>query len=217
MQPPGYHVVEQGDWLSKIAFWYGIPQWETIWNHANNASLREERPDPNLLYPGDKVYVPGITAKESPGATDQRHRFRRSGPSTELNLVLLDSEQKPRCDVPYRLSIDGKGFRTVKFEDKTDEEGRVSHRIPVTSERGLLEIDGQSIRLDLGHLDPIESVSGVQARLANLGYQPGPIDGIDGPLTRQAVSEFQADYPPLEVDGICGPKTRAKLKDVYGS
>lgn len=39
--------------------------------------------------------------------------------------------------------------------------------------------------------DP-QVVRDVQLGLYNLDYQPGPIDGISGPLTRAAVREFQA-------------------------
>jgi N-acetylmuramoyl-L-alanine amidase len=61
-----------------------------------------------------------------------------------------------------------------------------------------------------------DGVSGCQARLRNLGYDPGPIDGIAGPRTEAAVRAFQRDYS-LTVDGICGPQTRGKLKEVYGT
>lgn len=46
----------------------------------------------------------------------------------------------------------------------------------------------------------------VQARLKLLGHDPGPVDGIPGPLTRAAVRRFQT-AAGLHVDGICGPDT----------
>lgn len=50
----------------------------------------------------------------------------------------------------------------------------------------------------------------VQQRLAELGYRPGPIDGLNGPATRAAVRAFQAANG-LFVDGIPGPATQAAL------
>ena len=50
----------------------------------------------------------------------------------------------------------------------------------------------------------------VQERLTELGYDPGPIDGILGALTRTAVMEFQKDND-LVVDGIIGRNTIAAL------
>ena len=41
-------------------------------------------------------------------------------------------------------------------------------------------------------------VSGVQSNLSALGYEPGPIDGLFGPLTSGAIREYQIDHglPP---------------------
>ena len=216
INPPGYHVVDQGDWISKIANWYGFPKWESIWNDPDNAALREKRPDPNLIYPGDRVYIPSVSPKEATGSTAQRHRYRLQGGTITFNLTLVDQAGEPRPGVRYKLSVGCEGSETLVFNKETDNDGLITHTIPKASTTGWLEVDNQVIQLDLGHLDPIETVSGYQARLANLGYDPGPVDGLDGPLTRSGVSEFQADYPPLTVDGICGPKTTAKLKEVYG-
>lgn len=49
-----------------------------------------------------------------------------------------------------------------------------------------------------------------QIALRNAGHDPGPIDGIFGPRTREAVLAFQAERG-LQVDGIVGPQTRAAL------
>jgi uncharacterized protein (TIGR02594 family) len=50
----------------------------------------------------------------------------------------------------------------------------------------------------------------IQHRLAELGYAPGPLDGIPGRLTLAAVKQFQRARN-LDVDGIIGPKTLAAL------
>ena len=47
----------------------------------------------------------------------------------------------------------------------------------------------------------LNSTGGVQARLDLLGYDGGPIDGMDGPLTRGAVTAFQVNHPPLPHNG----------------
>lgn len=50
----------------------------------------------------------------------------------------------------------------------------------------------------------------VQKKLTELGYDPGPIDGVRGRRTIGAVKQFQRANR-LEVDGIVGPKTEAAL------
>jgi hypothetical protein len=50
----------------------------------------------------------------------------------------------------------------------------------------------------------------IQEALVAAGYDPGPIDGMEGPLTRAAIAAFQADQG-LAADGIVGPLTHAAL------
>jgi len=49
-----------------------------------------------------------------------------------------------------------------------------------------------------------------QARLARLGYYPGPIDGDFGPMTSRAIRSYQVDYG-LPVTGRLDYRTRASL------
>ena len=34
------HLVEQGEFISKIALRYGFTDWRTVWNHPRNSGLR---------------------------------------------------------------------------------------------------------------------------------------------------------------------------------
>lgn len=55
-----------------------------------------------------------------------------------------------------------------------------------------------------------EDVRRLQARLQELGYLGGKVDGIFGKQTKEALEEFQR-LNRLSVDGIAGPKTYQKL------
>lgn len=55
-----------------------------------------------------------------------------------------------------------------------------------------------------------EQVRTVQAALGSSGFDPGPVDGIFGPLTLDAVISYQKHHA-LWVDGLVGPRTKASL------
>ncbi|QOY34301.1 peptidoglycan recognition protein family protein [Anaerobacillus isosaccharinicus] len=57
-----------------------------------------------------------------------------------------------------------------------------------------------------------DDVKTIQQKLADLGFNPGPIDGIFGPLTVDAVERFQRSAR-IGVDGVVGPETRSALEN----
>lgn len=56
------------------------------------------------------------------------------------------------------------------------------------------------------------SVAELQALLKNRGFDPGPIDGVFGPVTEQAVMAFQKQAG-IAVDGLVGPITWQNLRE----
>ncbi len=58
----------------------------------------------------------------------------------------------------------------------------------------------------------LEELEGVQRALSKLGFDPGTIDGKNGPNTQKAVRGFQA-HKTIKIDGIVGPETRRSLMD----
>ena len=206
------HIVKQGEHLSRIAASYGLTDYNTIWNHPNNAELKNDRQNPNVLYPGDQVFIPDKQTKEDFGATENRHRFKYHSKVPKLRIVVKDAEGQPITDAKCNLIIE-----TDSFEMTTDTQGMIEKRIKPTDENGKLIIQdlGMEVTIKIGHLDPMDEVSGYKARLNNLGYDAGPLEEDDELRLRSAVEEFQLDHG-LKVDGIIGPKTQAKLKDVHG-
>lgn len=82
------HIVKQGEYLSLIAQKYGIPNWQTLYNHPNNAEFRKNRPNPNLIYPGDKLFIPGQGATPTPGPTPAP---TPAPGASEFNLMVVDA------------------------------------------------------------------------------------------------------------------------------
>jgi hypothetical protein len=79
----GMHTLEQGESLQTIAERNGLRSWRTIWDHPQNASLRASRARPDLVHPGDQVYVPARESREEPGQTDTTNQFTARIPRTE--------------------------------------------------------------------------------------------------------------------------------------
>lgn len=204
------YEVQQGDCLNSIAKEFGL-LWTTIWNHPRNASLKAKRKDPNILYPGDALYIPDKSPRTESIATDQNHNFVLKGARRKLKITFLCND-KPRASEAYTLTIDGRIFK-----GQTDSNGSLEQNIQPDASQGHLSLTKANEEYDLllGHMDPITEISGIQMRLQNLGFYIGArADGIFGPKTAGGVRAFQRKYG-LQVDGIPGPKTQAKLKELY--
>ncbi|MCI0329971.1 MAG: peptidoglycan-binding protein [candidate division Zixibacteria bacterium] len=210
------HKVKQGESLSNIAKQYGFTDWKKIYDHPDNKEFKKKRPNPNILFPGDKIQIPEKEAKEENCSTEKRHRFQLSGRSLKLRLALKDFGSEPLANTPCELDLDG----TV-YELTTDGDGLIEQPITNTAEKALLRFKDPLVPFDIvipiqiGHLDPIEEITGQKARLSNLGYYFGPVDTEEDEKFRIAVQEFQCDND-LKVDGLCGPKTQEKLKEIHG-
>jgi hypothetical protein len=211
----GYYKVVQGDHLSSIAKAFGFSDYLTIWNDPNNAALQAQRVNPNVLYPGDSLFIPDKVPTQYPRPTDQKHQFVKNVPQLQLCLILEDIYEKPIANAACALQIGGTSSNVT-----TDGTGKLQQDIPPDTHSGTLVIQdpqtpfqGISIPIKIGNLDPVDEVSGQVARLNNLGYFPG--DGTDATALESAIEEFQCDNS-LTVDGICGPQTQASLKQVHG-
>jgi N-acetylmuramoyl-L-alanine amidase len=212
------HTIVQGECLSSIAEKYGFASWRAIYDHFSNADFRKARPNPNIVYPGDVVSIPDKQVKSVKLATGAAHVLRIKREPCHLRIIVRDEEGQVLAGKKFQLTVKGQ-----IQEGMTSDKGLIEKPVPAGAEQGELAVwaDGEARPPDewtvnLGHLDPINTLSGIQARLNNLGYECGEVDGIDGPDTQQAVRAFQADHHELTVDGIAGPKTQASLKREYG-
>ena len=208
------HVVEQGECLSSIAARFGFHDWRLLWNDPQNEELKTKRQDPNILFPGDLVFIP-LKPLTFVLPTGKRHVIVIKRPSPEtLRLRLLDALDVPRDGVRYELVVDGE-IRS----GQSNADGEIVEKVrPRTVSAQLFLGEGDArreYRVSIGHLDPADTISGAQARLTNLGLDPGPIDGKIGPLTSAALHEFQ-ELMGLESTGELDDKTISALKEQHG-
>ena len=204
--------IQQGDCLSSIALARGFDP-QTVWEHGDNAELRERRQDPNALLPGDALFVPELEEKEEPVETDTLETFRLSVGPIRLRLRLT-RHGEPRAGEAYELELDD----GVTIEGETDGEGWLDEPISITARAAKLSLreGGEVHQLELGHLDPHDEPSGVQARLRGLGFYFGEVEGEIGPKTRAALRRFQK-AKGLSVTGEPDDATIGALRDAYGS
>jgi N-acetylmuramoyl-L-alanine amidase len=163
-------VIRQGDFLFNLANTFGFDA-DTVWQDPSNASLRALRPDPNILFPGDLLYIPdpplsgppmkGLT----PGSTNN---FVAPDPPTITLTVTFSS-----ADATTYAS---KGYTIQELDQlaglTTDENGVATFQVPVTLKTATVVFTdtGETYTLSIGGLDPINTLSGIFMRLQNLGY-----------------------------------------------
>jgi N-acetylmuramoyl-L-alanine amidase len=208
-----YHVVAQGESVDSIAALCGhVP--DTIWNAPENRDLKSQRKDPHILMPGDRLFVPPLEPKTVSVATGSLHKFTVQRPRARLNVQIVEAG-KPRANEPFVLVVD----RNTRLSGKTDGDGRVDQPLPPLARMASLTVgEGDAAvtyRLLLRALDPVTEVSGVQARLRNLGYGEVPLDGEMGPATVAALLAFQKANG-LQATGDADDATRDKLAEKHG-
>jgi hypothetical protein len=209
----GDYIVESGDCVESVAARFGF-HWETIWNDPKNAALRKARVSPNVLLPGDRLHIPEKILRTEDRPTEQRHHFILLGEPSKLRICVKQSGE-PRSKQPYLLEIDGE-----RYQGNTDEGGWIDLEIPADASEGKLTIGEhplhrQAYLLELGGMDPVTEVVGVQKRLHNLGFSCQPTGELDS-ATTVAIAAFQQNKG-LEPTGEIDRNLIDKLKTQHGS
>lgn len=203
--------------MNSIAALYGFSDYQLIYGDGANAALRAKRPNPNVLLLGDVVVVPERIPPEYACPTDARHRFILKRATVRLRMVLKDGTG-PMAQRPYTLLVDGEAPK----DGVTDGTGLLEQPVPVEATAAQLRVQRGSeakggfltFALRIGALDPEDVVSGVQARLNNLGFFCGNVDGVAGPRTAQAIRSFQKQHG-LPQSGRVDAATSAKLLGLH--
>jgi N-acetylmuramoyl-L-alanine amidase len=208
------HTITEGECVLSVAYEHGH-FWETVWNDPRNAALRTRRQNPNLVVPGDEVVIPDLRVKTVTRMTGAQHQFRRRGVPARFTVRFNDAAGAPRAGIPYVLRIDGKERRGV-----TDPQGTVSCALAPNASAGRLVLGeggkAEAYELVLRDLGPSDTVRGVQARLCNLGWFEGEVDGNDSPALHAALVAFQASAELAQTGRIDDATCRA-ISAAHGS
>jgi hypothetical protein len=224
----GKHVVEPGESPSQIAARYGFEDWATIYQHADNADLREKRKDMGAIFPGDGVAIPKREPKVFTLPTGKRHRIVVKRPKSKLNVVVKDGEGEPLAGKAFELRAPSLPEPIV---GTTSGDGNVTCNLPAALTQAQLVVwdsdDKKGMRyvwaLALAGLFAPETESGVRQRLNNLGYHAGQAsnavaddaDEVPADPLGLAIAAFQEDNG-LDVTGKIDDDTRSKLVEAHG-
>ena len=220
---PRTHFVQPGECLTSIAAAYGFVDPNAIWQSNDNADLRARRPDPSIIRPGDEIVIPDLdrvplTVKKPTG---DYHRIDVILPRRKFLIKLAPMDDQPFDGQPFRLEAGGQtvtgnvgGDGVVEGEARTD-----ATRATLTLPQANLTME-----VAIGHLDPVHDgdadtpiVSGVQARLINLGYLGGSVTGLLDDATVAAIKSFQANLMERAApDGELDDETLDRLVDAHG-
>src|SRR5262249_12658189 len=158
-----------------------------IWDAKDNDELRKKRKNPDILAPGDEVAIPDKKKGEVGVGAGKAANLTLDKATTHLHLKVCDDHGMKCTAERYVLMVAGV---EDPYEDKLTEKGEIDVEIPVMAKRAELQVFAKGVEepvqhfeLHLGHMDPVETLAGVRARLEALGYPCGDEEGDLGPLT----------------------------------
>ena len=203
-------TVGQNDSLTSISRSNGY-LWRTVWDYGKNGALRQKRPQPNQLVPGDEVVLPPKGDKSVSKPTDALHKFKFKGEPARLKFQLMCMGE-PRANLRYTLS-----YGDQVIHGTTDGEGKLDEPLDgkVQSAQLLLPDSGESYQIAVGALEPVQQLRGVQQRLSNLGYDCPSTSGELDSSTQKAIAAFQK-AEKLQETGQADAATCARLEQRHG-
>ena len=206
------HRFAPGEWIGSVAADSGNRSWNTIWKHARNAGLHARR-DPNLLVPGDSIWVPPVNVKSESSSTATTNKLVLTSPQDKLVIRFTRITRYIANFGPIKYTL---VVGSARHSGTLNADGdQIEVPLPLDITEAKLTINGGSATLKIGSLTPRSRLEGMQARMTNLGWDVGPTDNLYGPRTRRGTKAFQAFYK-ISVDGVIGNQTRSKAKEVYG-
>lgn len=210
------YTIQKGDCVESVSRKFGFGDFRIIYDHPNNAELKQKRPKPNLLVAGDEVFIPDIELKEESGSTESRHSFELVTKPVKLRMVLKDDKDQPFADKQYELKVGDQ-----EYTGNTDSSGYFEHEISPGAKSGELKLHTEDDKLkvltwnlQIGALEPPDTTRGVQERLKNLGFYYGSASGRVGKRTKTAVKAFKKKKN-MTVNETIDDELRGKLRDSH--
>ncbi len=200
------YVIRQGDFLESLAYQFGFDA-DTVWNDPKNADLRQLRTNPNILYPTDVLYIPSQSGppQMTTLATGSTNSFVANSPSVPITISFSDT------------AFASQSYSIQELPDltglATDASGTATFSAPVTLSTATISFadSGTTFAIDIGTLDPIDTLSGISQRLQHLGFiddanvDPTNLDTLRAALRALTATQPGADLLPIEPPPVSIP------------
>ncbi len=131
-------------------------------------------------------------------------------PTVTVRIRLLEGRTQPLASIAFTLKV---GNET--HTGTTGPDGTLAVNVPASARAGQLSFQNLTVPIAIGKIRPVATCAGVQARLNNLGYEAGKVDGRWGPLTRAALRAFQRDNH-VRASGKADEASQGKLSSAHG-
>lgn len=208
------HIVAQGETMTRLSARQGFDARE-VWEDGRNRELRERRESPDVLLPGDVVYLPRTSPPRRAVSSAQVNRFTARRPAQPVALRLL-AEGETLRDASCEVDLPGGAV-----EARTDGDGVLRFDVPTSVERVTVRVLDRDATIEVlvGHLDPLSTMSGVAGRLENLGLLASDWRGASGArraaMVRAGLEAFQRARGIADTGELDEP-TRTALVDAHG-
>ncbi len=204
------HKVVQGECLISIAQKFGLANWQTIYDASENSAFKTLRKNPNMICPGDELFIPILTGTKQKADLNKKTTFVLKKAKGYFSICLIDRKSNPLPDVPYELSFyKSENNKTaepiLKIENsKSDSDGYVEHKLPKGAKFAQLEYAPYASRpslkikmgLKVGELDDLSTDLGMRSRLNQFGYYSGEgkMDDKSRDLFQAQLASFKEKY-----------------------
>jgi N-acetylmuramoyl-L-alanine amidase len=210
------HVVKQRECLVSIARQYGFADPSTIYDDPGNEELRQKRPHPNVLFPGDEVVIPEPDTTTITIRTGKRTKLVATVARRELRLRLTGAGGVALANEPFTVEASGEVAGGT-----TDGAGLLVASVSGRAVSAVVTAAGLTWSVRLGALDPIGDTpdggsSGALARLANLGFLFAGSPPPSPEALAAALRAFQREQG-LEETGELDSATASKVQEAHGS
>ena len=211
-------TIAVGDCTLSVAVASGFTDWEVVWNHADNETLRDVRDSPFCLAEGDQLAIPDLSPKTFTFATGAKYKIVIKRPWAHLRVRLIrrdgDGKDQPVAGAACKMVV---GDQTI--EVTTDCDGWADAKVPPKTRAATLTVAAAKDHpalgwsLMVGELAPADDPRGAADRLANLGYGAPGEDPVA--CLPYALRAFQEDAE-LEVTGELDDATTDALAKQHG-